>query len=93
LVVGRLPTDAIFSGLFEMIETSRAKAAPHDASSSYRKLTSIENVVWHSPDKSLAAIDPLPRPRQYGDDVGNFPNIIDLSEVVMNPNAVPSKVH
>ena len=43
--------------------------------------------------KSLAAIDPLPRPRQYGDGVGNLPNIIDLSEVVMNPNAVPSKVH
>ena len=83
----------IFSGLSGMIETVRVKTAPHDASLSSRKLIPLENVVWRSPDLSFAAMDSLPRHRQYGDNVGNLPDIIDLSEVVMNPSAVPSKEH
>jgi hypothetical protein len=38
-------------------------------------------------------MDSLPRHRQNGDNFGNPPDIIDLSEVVMNPNMVPSNVH
>ena len=83
----------IFSGLSGMIETVRVKAVPHDALSSSRKLIPLENVVWRSPDLSFAAMDSLPRHRQNGDNVGNLPDIIDLSEVVMNPSAVPSKEH
>ena len=83
----------IFSGLSGMIETVRVKAAPHDALSSSRKLIPLENVVWRSPDLSFAAMDSLPRQRQNGDNVGNLPDIIDLSEIVMNPSAVPSKEH
>jgi hypothetical protein len=81
----------VFSGLSVMIETLRVKAAPHNASSSLRKLIPLENVVWRSPDLSFAAMDSLPRHRRNGDNVGNLPDIIDLSEVVMNPTAVPSK--
>ena len=76
-----------------MIGTVWVKAAPHNASSSSRKLIPLENVVWHSPDLSFAAMDSLPRHRQNGDNFGNPPDIIDLSEVVMNPNMVPSNVH
>ena len=83
----------IFSGLSGMTATVRVKAAPHDALSSSRKLIPLENVVWRSPDLSFAAMDSLPRHRQNGDNVGNLPDIIDLSEVVMNPSAVPSKEH
>ena len=83
----------IFSGLSGMIETVRVKAAPHDALSSSRKLIPLENVVWRSPDLSFAAMDSLPRHRQNGDNVGNLPDIIDLSEIVMNPSAVLSKEH
>jgi hypothetical protein len=83
----------MLNDLSGMIETARAKAAPHDALSSSRKLIPPENVVWRSPTKSLAAINPLPRLRQYGDEVGNFPDIVDLSEGVMNLRAAPSKVH
>jgi hypothetical protein len=74
----------IFNDLSGMIETARAKAAPHDALSSSRKLIPPENVVWRSPSKSLAAIDPLPRHRRYGDEIGNFPDIVDLNEGAMN---------
>ena len=84
---------AIFNDLSGMIETLRAKAAPHDALSSSRKLIPPENVVWRSPSKSFVAIDPLPRHRQYGDEVGNLPDFVDPSDVVMNLCAVPSKVH
>ena len=83
----------IFSGLSGMIEAVGVKTAPHDALSSPRKLIPLENVVWRSPDLSFAAMDSLPRHRQNGDNVGNLPDIIDLSEVVMNPSAVPSKEH
>ena len=83
----------IFSGLSGMIETVRVKAVPHDALSSSRKLIPLENVVWRSPDLSFAAMDSLPRHRQNGDNVGNLPDIIDLSEFVMNPSAVLSKVY
>jgi len=83
----------IFSGLSGMIETVRVKAAPHDALSSSRKLIPLENVVWRSPDLSFAAMDSLPRHRQNGDNVGNLPDTIDLSEIVINPSAVPSKEH
>ena len=83
----------IFSGLSGMIETARAKAAPHDTLSSSLKLIPLENVVWRSPDLSLDAIEPLHGHRQYDDDVCNLPDIIDLSEIVMNPSALPSKVH
>jgi len=83
----------IFSGLSGMIETVRVKAAPHDALSSSRKLIPLENVVWRSPDLSLAATDPLSHHRQNGGNIGNLPDIIDLSEIVMNPRAVPSKMH
>ena len=76
-----------------MIETLWTKAAPHDALTSSRQLILLENLVLRSPDKSLAAIDPLPRQRQYDDDVGNLADIIDPSAVVMNPSAVPTKVH
>ena len=76
-----------------MIETVKAKAALHDASSSSRKLIPLEIVLWRSPDLSLAATGPLSRHRQHGDNVGNPPDIIGLSEVVMNPSVVPSKVH
>ena len=38
-------------------------------------------------------MDSLPRHRQNGDNVGNLPDIIDLSEVVMHPSAVPFKVY
>ena len=76
-----------------MIETERNKAAPHGALSSSRKLIPLENVVWSSPDLSLAAIDPLLRHRRGGDKIGYLRDIIDLSEVVMNPSVVPSKVH
>ena len=84
---------AIFSDLSGMIETVWTKTAPHDALTSFQKLTLLENVILRSPDKSLAAIDPLPRHRPYDDDVGSLADIIDLSAVVMNPSAVPSKVH
>ena len=83
----------IFSDLSGMIETVWTKAAPHDALTSSRQLILLENVVSRSPDKSLAAIDLLPRHRQYDNDVGNLADIIDLSAVVMNPSAVPSKFH
>jgi len=76
-----------------MIETARSKAAPHGALSSSRKLIPLENVVWSSPDLSLAAIDPLLRHRRDGDKIGYLRDIIDLSEVVMNPSAVPSKMY
>ncbi len=76
-----------------MIDTLRAKAAPHDALSSSRKLIPLENVVWRLHVLSLNAMDPLPRHRQYGDGVGTRPDTIDLSEVVVNPSAVPFKVH
>jgi len=80
----------IFSGLFGMFETVRVKAAPHDALSSSRKLIPLENVVWRSPDLSFAEMDFLTRHRQNGDNVGNLPDIIDPSEILMNPSAVPS---
>ena len=83
----------IFSGLSGMIETVKVKAAPQDMLPSSRKLIPLENVVWRSPDLSFAAMDSLPRHRQNGDNVGNLPDIIDLSEVVMNPSALPSKEH
>ena len=83
----------IFSNLSGMIETVWTKEVPHDALTSSRQLILLENVVLRSPDKSLAAIDPLPRHRQYDDDIGNLVDIIDLSAVVMNPSAVPTKVH
>jgi hypothetical protein len=83
----------IFSGLSGMIETVRVKAVPHDALSSSRKLIPLENVVWRSPDLSFAATDPLSHHRQNGGNIGNLPDIIDLSEIVMNPSAVPSKEH
>jgi hypothetical protein len=50
-------------------------------------------VVWRSPSKSLAAIDPLPRHRQYGDEADNFPDIVDQSEGVMNLRAAQSTVY
>ena len=83
----------VFSGLSVMIETLRVTAAPHNASSSSRKLIPLENVVWRSPDLSFAEMDSLPRHRRNVDNVGNLLDIIDLSEVVMNPTAVPSKVY
>ena len=83
----------IFSGLSGMIETERNKAAPHGALSSSRKLIPLENVVWSSPDLSLAAIDPLLRHRRDGDKIGYLRDIIDLSEAVMNPSAVTSKMY
>ena len=76
-----------------MIETLWVKAAPHNASSSSRKLTPLENVVWRSPDLSFATMDSLPRHHRNGDSVGNLPDIIVLSELVMNPSAAPSKVY
>ena len=51
----------------------------------------LENVVWRSPDISAAAAEASPRNRHYG--VCDLPDIIDLSEIVMNPSVVPSKVH
>ena len=81
----------IFSGLSGMIETLRVKAAPHDALLSSRKLISLENVVWRSPDLSFAAMDSLPRHRQNGDNVGNLPDVSDLIEIVIVPSAAPSK--
>ncbi|MDC1408129.1 hypothetical protein N8524_07370 [Candidatus Puniceispirillum sp.] len=83
----------IFSGLSGMIETARAKAAPDGALSSSRKLIPLENVVGSSPDLSLAATDPLLRHRQNGDNIGYLTDIIDISEVVMSPSAVPSKMY
>ena len=83
----------IFSSLSGMIDTVRAKTAPHDALPSSRKLIPLENVVWRSLDLSLAAIDPLPHDRQNIDNVGNIRDIISVSEVTMNPSLVPSKVH
>ena len=44
-------------------------------------------------DKSISAIGPLPRHRRNGNNVGDLPSIIDLSEVVISPSEVPSKVH
>ena len=76
-----------------MIDTVRAKTAPHDALPSSRKLIPLENVVWRSLDLSLAAIDPLPHDRQNIDNVGNPRDIISVSEVAMNTSVVPSKVH
>jgi hypothetical protein len=83
----------IFRGLSGMIGTARAKAAPHGALLSSRKLIPLENVIWSSPDLSLAAIDPLLRHRLNGDHIGYLPDIIDLSEVVMSPSTVPSKMY
>ena len=83
----------IFSGLSGMIETVMVKAAPQDMLPSLRKLIPLENVLWRSPDLSFAAMDSLPRHRQNGANIGNLPDIIDLSEVVMDPNIVPSNVH
>ena len=84
---------AIFSGLSGMFETVRAASAPRKILSSSRKLMPLENVVWRSPDSSTAAAETSPRNRHYGGDVFDLPDIIDLSEVVMNPSTVPSKVH
>jgi hypothetical protein len=83
----------IFSCLSVMIGTVWVKAAPHNASSSSRKLIPLENVVWRSPDLSFAAMVSLPRHLRNGDNVGNLSDIIDLSEGVMNPSVVPSKVY
>ena len=83
----------IFSGPSGMIETLKVKAAPQDMVLSSHKLIPLENVVWCSPDLLFAAMDSLPRHRQNGDNICNLPGIIDLSEVVMNPNIVPSNVH
>ena len=65
----------IVNYLSRIIEASGSIAAPHYALHSSRKLVPLDIVVWRSPDKSLAAIDPLPRHRQYGGDVGNLPII------------------
>ena len=82
----------IFSGLSGMFETVRVGIrTAHDALSSSRKLIPLENVVWRSPDISAAAAEASPRNRHYG--VCDLPDIIDLSEIVMNPSVVPSKVH
>ena len=83
--------DGIFSGLSGMFETVRAVSAPRKILSSSRKLMPLENVVWRSPDISAAAAEASPRNRHYG--VCDLPDIIDLSEIVMNPSVVPSKVH
>ena len=83
----------IFSGRSGMIETVRVKAAPQDMLPSSRNLIPLENVVRRSPDLSFAAMDSLARHRQNGDYIGDLPDIIDLSEVVMNPNMLPSNVH
>ena len=82
----------IFSCLSVMIGIVWVKAAPHNASSSSRKLIPLENVVWRSPDLSFATMVSLPRHLRNGDNVGNLSDIIDLSEGVMNPSVVPSKV-
>jgi hypothetical protein len=76
-----------------MIETVRVKVAPQDMLPSSRKLIPLENVIWRSPDLSVAAMDSLPRHRRNGDNIGDLPDIIDLSEVVMNRNMVPFNVH
>ena len=81
----------IFSGLSGMFETVRAVSAPRKILSSSRKLMPLENVVWRSPDISAAAAEASPRNRHYG--VCDLPDIIDLSEIVMNPSVVPPKVH
>jgi len=56
-------------------------------------LIPLENAVWRSLNKSNYTIGLLPRHRRNGDNVGDPPDIIDLSEVVMNSSVVPSKVH
>ena len=76
-----------------MIETVRVTAAPQDILPSLYKLIPLENVVWCSPDLSSAAMDSLSLHRQNGYNIVNLSDIIDLSEVVMNPNMVLSKVH
>ena len=81
----------IFSGLSGMFETVRAVSAPRKILSSSRKLMPLENVVWRSPDISAAAAEASPRNRHYG--VCDLHDIIDLSEILMNPSVVPSKVH
>ena len=83
----------IFTGRSGMIETVRVKAAPQDMLPSLYKLISLENVVWCSPDLSSAAIVSLSLHRQNGDYIGDLPDIINLSEVVINPNMVTSNVH
>ena len=83
----------IFSDLSGMIETVWTKEVPHDALTSSRQLILLENVVLRSPDKSLAAIDPLPSHCRYDDDIYNLADIMDLTAVVMNPSAVPPTVH
>ena len=83
----------IVNYLSRIIETSVAIAAPHYALHSSRKLIPLDIVVWRSPDKSLAVMDSLPRHHKSSDNVDSFLDIIDISEVVMTPSAVPSKMH
>ena len=83
----------IVNYLSRIIEASGSIAAPHYALHSSRKLIPLDIVVWRSPDKSLAVMDSLPRHHKSSDNVDNFLDIIDMSEVVMTPSAVPSKMH
>ena len=79
--------------LARIIEASGSIAAPHYALHSSRKLIPLDIVVWRSPDKSLAVMDSLPRHHKSSDNVDNFLDIIDMSEVVMTLSVVPSKMH
>ena len=83
----------IVNNLSRIIESSGSIAAPHYALHSSRKLIPLDIVVWRSPDKSLAVMDSLSRHHKSSDNVDNFPDIIDMSEVVMTPSAVPSEMH
>ena len=83
----------IVNYLSRIIEASVAIAAPHYALHSSRKLIPLDIVVWRSPDRSLAAMDSLPRHHKSSDNVDSFLDIIEMSEVVMTPSAVPSKMH
>ena len=83
----------IFNHRSRIIETLGTIALPHYALHSSRKLIPLKILVWRSPDMSLAATDCLPRHHKSSNDVDNFRDIIDMSEVVITPSAVQSKMH
>ena len=83
----------IINYLSRIIEASVAIAAPHYALHSSRKLIPLDIVVWRSPDKLLAVMDSLPRHHKSSNNDDSFLDIIEMSDVVMTPSAVPSKMH
>ena len=83
----------IVNFLSRIIEILGGVAAPHYALHSSHKLIPLDIVVWLSLDKSLAVMVSLPCHHKSSNNVDSFLDTVDMSEVVMTPSAVPSKMH